>query len=780
MKILNVLICFFILNLAACGGGGGSGGSGGGSGNKSSLSLQSNRVNFTASLGQYDATSQTIMGSILNPEERNYYLIVDADDTNLVSDAQIEISGTQGFLTIYPSSSANMEPGIYTGTISVLACTDANCNKQISGSPQTITIRYEVLYDPAVADRDHDGLVDNNDPFPLVANRAPVLSPASHYYADEGQTYSLNASSFTTDPDGDSLTYSWRQQQGRGVLEGELAGNTLSFSVPNNLLQQEEVSFWLTARDANGSITETSVSISLIQAIEYELSAQKIGSYAGVSQQVELQINANQISTWQLSSTNSNITYSNIEGTGSQLVNVTINSDNLTLGSNLINLSLTDGRQQLDHLIQLEVVKKLDRPVVQKNGIALSKTGSGEKLSAEFKVRSESGNDLVWTASVSQPWLSLSKTTGNTGDTVTVTADINSLANNQEYTAEISLIGEDENTPEIVVVGLYLSDAVVDEQVDVTSSAVMVDIASNPTLPYVYGVAGTSKLYVYNLYTASEVAAPIIGGSLNSVTVSHDGKQIFVFDSLEQRIFVLNSSTFAIENTFSAAILLGAESKGLEYLRPKGLGMLLVGGPNLMHATTGDILYEIYKYQATTYVADSQDFALYSFNGGSNVYDIRSIKLETDVILDQVELVDTPALSVSGGYGFPIDFASTKDMSKIWVSTGARVLTASYSLSNGFQIISSYEDWPGWQNALESTSDYNSYYLGQDYSDVNNVCAYDVDLNIEQGCINPPSRDVAIRMLKLSSDGLRGIVFSDSEYGESTQPISFFNTFINQ
>ena len=779
MNLKNIVLYFFILFLAACGGGGSSSGGGGASGSnsKTTLSLQSNSVNFTASLGQYDAMSQTITGSIINPEDRNYYLVVDADDTDLVANAQVEIFGTQGFLTVFPSSAENMEPGVYSGSIRVLACTDASCSRQINGSPQTIEIRYEVLYDSAIADRDRDGIVDNKDPFPLVANRVPVISPASQYYADEGLAFTLDAASFTNDPDGDSLIYSWRQQQGRSVLDGEFTGSILNFSVPNDLQQQEHISFWMSVTDASGSITQTTVNVSLIPAIDYELSAQKIGSYVGANQQLEIQITADQLSNWQLNSTSNNITYSNAEGVGSQLVNLVVDTDNLILGSNFIDLTLTDVRQQLDHLIQLEVVKKLDRPVVQKNGIALSKTGSGEKLSAEFKVRSESGNDLVWTASVSQPWLSLSKTTGNAGDTVTVTADVSGLANNQEHSAEIILNGEEGSISEQVVVGLYLSDAVVDEQVDVTSTAVMVDIASNPTLPYVYGVAGTSKLYVYNLYTAAEVATPVIGGSLNSITLSHDGKQIFVFDSSEQRIFVLNSSTFAIDKTFSAAALSGYQSKGLEYLRPKGLDMLIVGGPNLMSATTGNILHEDYKYQATTYVADSQDFVLYSFGGVSNVYDIRSIKLEADVILEKVDLVDAPVFSVSGGYGFPIDFASTKDMSKIWISTGARVLTVSYSLANGFQLISDYEDWPGWQNALESSPDYTSYYLGQDYSDVNNVCAFDVSLNIEQGCINPPSRDVAIRMLKLSSDGLRGIVFSDPEYDELTQPISFFNTF---
>jgi hypothetical protein len=772
MNLKNILLCFSVFVLTACGGGG-SGGSG--SNSKATLNLQSNNVNFIASLGQFDAISQTIVGEIVNTEDKNYYLVVDADDTNLVNSTQIEIFGSQGFLTVFPSSAENMNPGVYTGSIRVLACTDSSCNRQISGSPKTIAVRYEVLYDPAVADRDHDGIVDNKDPLPLVANRAPVIRPANKYYADEGRTYSLNASSFTTDPDGDSLTYSWRQQQGLGVLDGEFTGNTLSFSVPNNLLQQENVGFWLTARDANGSITQTTVNVSLIPAVEYELSAQKIGTYVDENQQVELQIIADQLSNWQLSSTSSDISYSKSEGVGSQLVNIVIDTDNLSLGSNSIDLILTDARQQVDHKISLEIIKKLDRAVVLKNGIALSKTGRGEKLSAEFTVLSESGDDLAWTASVNQPWLSLSKTTGGAGDVVIVTADVSSLKNNREYTAEITLLGQEGSIPEKIVVGLYLSDVFVDKQVDVTSSAIMVDIASNPTLPYVYGVTGKSKLYVYNLYTAAEVAAPVIGGSLNSVTVSHDGKQIFVFDSLEQRIFVLNPNTFAIEKTFSAATISGAESKGFAYLRPKGLGMLFVGGPNLINATTGNILYEVHKYQATTYVADSQDFALYSFNGGSNVYDIRSIKLETDVILDRVALVDTPAISVSGGYGFPIDFASTKDMSKVWISTGARVLTVSYSLANGFKVISNYEDWPGWQNALESSPDYTSYYLGQDYSDVNNVCAFDVSLNIEQGCINPPSRDVAIRMLKLSSDGIRGIVFSDPEYSQVTQPITFFD-----
>src|SRR5690606_9855703 len=102
----------------------------------------------------------------------------------------------------------------------------------------------------------------------------------------------------------------------------------------------------------------------------------------------------------------------------------------LSVGTSDLLIYLTDLRQELTHEIPVSAILRHDRPVVEKNGVALSQTADTSRLSAELTILSEAGNgSMVWNAVSDQSWLTLSASSGVAGTQLTVTADPSALSN---------------------------------------------------------------------------------------------------------------------------------------------------------------------------------------------------------------------------------------------------------------------------------------------------------------------------------------------------------------
>lgn len=88
-----------------------------------------------------------------------------------------------------------------------------------------------------------------------VGNRAPVADAGADQTASANDTVTLNGSN-SSDPDGDTLTYSWQQVAGTSVSLSNANATQASFVAPE-LAQQEVLEFQLVVDDGELSSTDT-------------------------------------------------------------------------------------------------------------------------------------------------------------------------------------------------------------------------------------------------------------------------------------------------------------------------------------------------------------------------------------------------------------------------------------------------------------------------------------------------------------------------------------------
>lgn len=130
---------------SACGGGGGGSSE---QQNVPTLSVPSKTLNFAAAhpASPIPATQYafaTVTGSVSG----TLYVRVVVSDPAMISVSDVAItSATSGQAIVTPTSPAKIGAGSHTSTIQVIACTtDINCSgAQLAGSPQTITVNYQV------------------------------------------------------------------------------------------------------------------------------------------------------------------------------------------------------------------------------------------------------------------------------------------------------------------------------------------------------------------------------------------------------------------------------------------------------------------------------------------------------------------------------------------------------------------------------------------------------------------------------------------------------------
>lgn len=139
-NVLRLFPLILLFTLSACGGGGGGGDSG------PSLSLSTHALTFTASHLDAAPASQTVTATLNGNVSGVLYVRIVISDTAVSIPASISFIGRTGVATVQPASPGSFAgTGTYTSTITVTACTsDINCTSGVIGTPQTITVTYNV------------------------------------------------------------------------------------------------------------------------------------------------------------------------------------------------------------------------------------------------------------------------------------------------------------------------------------------------------------------------------------------------------------------------------------------------------------------------------------------------------------------------------------------------------------------------------------------------------------------------------------------------------------
>lgn len=132
--------------VTACGGGSsnGSGSNDSNNANSGDFTIGQNTISLEGDISGLSPTTVKIAGNIKNAKS-TVYLVIDISQTNLFQSASVSIdSDTSGTLYLEPTPAYKLPVGTHKGVVTVRACKDQACNSQISGSPKTINVTYEV------------------------------------------------------------------------------------------------------------------------------------------------------------------------------------------------------------------------------------------------------------------------------------------------------------------------------------------------------------------------------------------------------------------------------------------------------------------------------------------------------------------------------------------------------------------------------------------------------------------------------------------------------------
>jgi hypothetical protein len=268
---------------------------------------------------------------------------------------------------------------------------------------------------------------------------------------------------------------------------------------------------------------------------------------------------------------------------------------------------------------------------LSQDGLGLVKVPGHRMLTKTIQVTRTAGHAAAsWTASSDQPWLSVTPS-GTTGGKLKVTADVNGLAADQFYSANVTVAtnGADFTDSETLHIGLWIGSTkpgLVELQQTVAS------VATNPVSPIAYVTDGGSSVVEYNVYSGAIVGtfkkvAPTIG----DMEVSSDGATLFAADTTNYKIVALDANTGAVLGKYAIGSSL-SYGQNMVYARPFGQPAIFASGGPAIAYPSGDKLVDSIPNLALAATSDGHELFGVTIGESPGTLYSYSLKLKHDAL----------------------------------------------------------------------------------------------------------------------------------------------------
>jgi hypothetical protein len=222
---------------------------------------------------------------------------------------------------------------------------------------------------------------------------------------------------------------------------------------------------------------------------------------------------------------------------------------------------------QVQAAVRINLNKDQHKLLPSATGIALSGTPGWSSLSRTITISDNYGGGAAWTASASQPWLTLAVT----ATTLTMTVDPSSLAIDSYNSADVTLTPADADVaaPEAIRVGFW--KGTFSPVANSTLPLPYVSVTADPVRPYVYAHNGGAFIDVYNVYNNQKLGTITgLSASLGDMAVTPNGDKLYVVDLNSHTLAGVNLATLRVATQWALPAGAGAATR-LRLIRPNGV-----------------------------------------------------------------------------------------------------------------------------------------------------------------------------------------------------------------
>lgn len=309
---------------------------------------------------------------------------------------------------------------------------------------------------------------------------------------------------------------------------------------------------------------------------------------------------------------------------------------------------------------------------VPQSGVALTKFPTVELLTREVAILDNYGlTTTQWQANTEASWLDISAS-GTTSDKLMITADPSGLEADNFYNATITVSPIDSPITNIqtINVGLWIgsSDPAANTSLEVTYT----NLTTDPVRPYVYVNNSEADIDVYNVFTQELVSTITeVGISLGDMEVSADGERLFVADTNNDNIHIID-----LDNTAYRTRWLSSDSLAAGFaLSVTNNQELLISGYGNIYAAQEGLLY-VTDAHGSYYGYNYLDASLYgnrfcAVNSGISPYTVSCYNLGFSHIEEQLILSKVDASVPHGTGSNGRDIALNHDGSIAYTASGA-------------------------------------------------------------------------------------------------------------